>query len=123
MIKWDKKKKKKILNCNLNLFSWATGRISLGIETEFESPTEGKQAIGVRVIDGLLYFHDDHRRVLNKADETQARLTFQRLTSWKIWGNSLCFTIWKNTNNDTNHAMGKFSWRQTDAVFRIFLKN
>ena len=43
--------------------------------------SHGKRAIGVQFIDVLLYFHDDHRRIPNKADETQARLSFQRLTS------------------------------------------
>ena len=95
----------------------------LELAEEFPWEFLSKQAIGVPVIDVLLYFHDDHRRVPNKADEIQARLSFQRLTSWKIEGNSLCFTILKNTHNDTNHAMGKLSWRQTDAVFGIFLKN
>ena len=77
--KKKKKKKKKYLTgtyiCFLDLpeeFPW---------ESKPSSNHQGKQSIGVRVIDVLLYFHDDHRRVPNKADETQARLTFQRLTS------------------------------------------
>ena len=53
----------------------------LELAEEFPWEFLSKQAIGVPVIDVLLYFHDNHRRVPNKADEIQARLSFQRLTS------------------------------------------